>query len=175
MCCIAMNNYTYTYACRNIFNTITTSGHSSLEKYISHFIERVVCERELKTKQRLQHIDPPNSSGYHSLYFQFSWAAHPGAWGPSLCWDIVLIPAFSLQLIWTSCRRGYIIKWHPPSWERHICTQVNPSTVKVIPWFPDIFDRMHLLFTQVHFSSDSPAGSEVNMLKMHGYLIQNIP
>ena len=28
---------------------------------------------------------------------------------------------------------------------------------------PDIFDRMHLLFTQVHFSSDSPAESEVNM------------
>ena len=28
---------------------------------------------------------------------------------------------------------------------------------------PDIFDRMHLLFTQVHFSFDSLAGSEVNM------------
>ena len=40
------------------FNTIKTSGHSSLEKYTSHFIERVVCERELETEQRLQHIDP---------------------------------------------------------------------------------------------------------------------
>ena len=39
-------------------NTITTSGNSSLEKYTSHFIERVVCERELETEQRLQHIDP---------------------------------------------------------------------------------------------------------------------
>ena len=39
-------------------DTITTSGHSSLEKYTSHFIERVVCERELDTDQRLQHIDP---------------------------------------------------------------------------------------------------------------------
>ena len=39
-CCIAMNNYTYTYAdaCRNIFNTIKMSRHSSLEKYSSHFI-----------------------------------------------------------------------------------------------------------------------------------------
>ena len=55
---IAMNNYTYTYTRRNIFNTIKTSGHSSLEKYTSHFIERVVCERQLKTEQRLQHIDP---------------------------------------------------------------------------------------------------------------------
>ena len=55
-----MNNYTHTYTCRNIFNTIKTSGHSSLEKYTSHFIERIVCERELETEQRLQHTDPPN-------------------------------------------------------------------------------------------------------------------
>ena len=27
---------------------------------------------------------PPNSSGYHSLSFLFSWAAQPWAWGPSL-------------------------------------------------------------------------------------------
>ena len=40
-------------------DTIKTSGHSSLEKYTSHFIERVVCERELETEQRLQHIEPP--------------------------------------------------------------------------------------------------------------------
>ena len=51
--------YSYAHACRNIFNTIKTSGHSSFEKYTSHFIERVVCERELETEQRLQHIDPP--------------------------------------------------------------------------------------------------------------------
>ena len=29
---------------------------------------------------------------------------------------------------------------------------------------PDIFNRMHLLFTQVHFLFDRSAGSEVNML-----------
>ena len=40
-------------------DTIRTGGHSSLEKYTSHFIERVVCERELETEQRLQHIHPP--------------------------------------------------------------------------------------------------------------------
>ena len=45
------HNYTYTYACRNIFNTIKTSGHSSLEKYTSHFIERIVFERELETEK----------------------------------------------------------------------------------------------------------------------------
>ena len=42
---------------------------------------------------------------------------------------------------------------------------IQPIDSQGIPWSPDIFDRMHLLFTQVHFSSDSPAGSEVNMLQ----------
>ena len=54
-----MNNYTYTYAYRNIFDTIRTSEDTSLEKYTSHFIGRVVCEKELETEQRLQHIDLP--------------------------------------------------------------------------------------------------------------------
>ena len=35
----------YIFTSGNIFNTIRTSGHSCLEIYISHFIERVVCER----------------------------------------------------------------------------------------------------------------------------------
>ena len=62
-------------------DAIKTSGHSSLEKYTSHFIERFVYERELETEQRLQHIDPRNSSGYHSFSFPFSWAAQPGGLG----------------------------------------------------------------------------------------------
>ena len=60
--------YSYANACRNIFNTIKTSGHTSLEKYTSHFIERVVCERKLETEQRLQCIDPP-----HQLF----WISQP--------------------------------------------------------------------------------------------------
>ena len=87
--------YTHMQIIRDIFNTITTRGHSSLEKHTSHFIERVVCERYLETEQRLQHIETPNTFGYHSLSFPFSWAAQPGAWGPSLCWDMFLIPASS--------------------------------------------------------------------------------
>ena len=90
-CCIAMNNYTYTYAYRNIFNTIKTSRHSSLEKYTSHFIWKgskvllkvLLCERWVEDRTELQHIDP-HSSGYHSLSFPFSWATQPEAWGPSL-------------------------------------------------------------------------------------------
>ena len=138
-------------------DTIKTSGHSSLKKYTSHFIRKglkglrkVLSVRgELETEQNCN-IWALNSSGYSSISFLFSRAAQLGAWGPSLCWDVVLIPASSLQLIWTSCHWGYIIIWCPPtSCEHHICTHFNPSTVKVIPWY--IFDQMHLLFTQVHF------------------------
>ena len=97
-------------------------------------------------------IIPPNYSGYHSLSFPFSRAAQQGTRGPSHCLDMALIASSSLQLIWTFCRRGYIIIWHPPTFcERNICTLFNPSTVNVIPWSPDIVDRMHLLFTQGHF------------------------
>ena len=69
----------YTYTCRNILNTITTSEDTSLEKYTFHFIESVVCERELETEQRLQHIDHPSSSRHSSVSFSFSWATEPGA------------------------------------------------------------------------------------------------
>ena len=80
-----------TYACRNIFNTLKTSGHSSLEKYTSHFIWKgskgllkvLLCERWVGDWTELQHIDP-HSYSRNSVSFPFSWAAQPGAWGPSL-------------------------------------------------------------------------------------------
>ena len=83
------HNLLYIHICMQKHNVaIKTSGHSSLEKYTSHFIERVVCERELETEQRLQHIDPPNSSSHGSASFSFSWAAQPEAWGPRLSAEI---------------------------------------------------------------------------------------
>ena len=59
--------YSYADACRNIFNTIKTSGHSSLEKYTSHFIQKglkglqkVLCMRgELETEQNGNILTPP--------------------------------------------------------------------------------------------------------------------
>ena len=91
-----MNNYTYTYACRNIFNTIKTSGHSSLEKYTSHFIERVVCVRWVGDWTKTATYWSPGSSGHSSAYFSFSWAAQPEAWGPSLCAES-WFPQFDLE------------------------------------------------------------------------------
>ena len=93
------------------------------KKYIPlTLFERVtkglLCERELETEQRLQNIDP-NSSGYSSISFPFSCAVQPGV--------MVLIPASSLQLLWTSCHRGYIIIWsQPTSYERHNSHSIQP-------------------------------------------------
>ena len=90
-------------------------------------------------RTELQHIDP-HSYDHNSVSFPFSCAAQPGAWGLSLSgtwytfqllfsncncsigglgaqpfWDMVLIPASSLQLIWGSelqlLNRG---SWGPP-------------------------------------------------------------
>ena len=105
----------------------------------------------------MQHIDP-HSYGHNSVSFPFSWAA---------LWDMVLVPASSLQLIWTptatvqsgpegpfcwvlvhstasylqltwtSCRQGYIIIWRPPT----SCDRQNfalNSTPRQSRLYPDI-------------------------------------
>ena len=122
-------------------------------KGLERVTKGIICERWVGDWTELQHIDPPQLFRLQQHFFPFSWAAQPGALEPSLCWDMVLIPSSSLQLIWTSCRRGYIIIWRPPtSCERHIFTQFNPSTVKVISWYlrpdaPVIYTGAFLLLT----------------------------
>ena len=95
--------------------------------YLSLYWKGCVWEGVGDRTKTATYWPPTNSSGYHSLSFPFSWAAQPGAWGPSLCWDMVLIPASSLELTWTSCRQGYIIIWHPPtSYARHNSHSIQP-------------------------------------------------
>ena len=62
---------------------------------------------------------------------------------------------------------GYIIVWYPPA-SVSVASAPN-STRPQSRLSPDIFDRMHLLFTQVHFLFNSSAGSEVNMLHNHDH------
>ena len=159
-----------------------TSRHRSLEKYTSHFIERVVSERELETEQNCNILNP-------------TWAAQPGAWGPSLCWTcfsfhhllsnlsealnsncsiggpegplcrvLVLSTASYLQLTRTSCRRGYLIIWRQVFFLRasQFRAQFNPSTVKVISWYSSTGCTCYLHWCISYF--DSLAGSEVNIL-----------
>ena len=101
-----------------------------------------MCERWVGHWTKRQHIDP-HSSGYNCSSFPFSWAAQPGVWGPSLCWvwfSLLELEHLLQTLIsnWSKLpvALGYItIRRSPASCERHICTQFNPSTVKVIPWY----------------------------------------
>ena len=159
-----MNNYTYTYTCRNIFNTIRTSEDTSLEKYTSHFIERDVCERELEAEQNCNILTPtlmaitaflsrsPEllNQGIGAQLSVESWAPtwtltssselqllNRVSWG---CRVLVLSTASYFQLTRTSCAPSYIIVLCPLN-----------STRRQSRLSPDILDRMHLLFTKVHF------------------------
>ena len=97
---------------RKIYLSLNLKGSERVTKYI-------ICERWVGDWIKLQHIDH-HSSGHSSISFSLSWAAQPVALEPSLCWDMVLIPASSIQPSWSSCRWGYIIIWHlPTSCERH--------------------------------------------------------
>ena len=102
-----------------------------------------MCERELETEHNC------HSSGHNSVSFLFSCAAQPGAWGISLSWCWFSL----LHLI--------------SNWSNFLCTELNnSSTPTFFLWASQIaliqpvhgqgyilifLDRMHLLFTQVHF------------------------
>ena len=137
----------YTYACRNIVNTIKTSEDSSLEKYTSHFIwkgyERFIVWEVSWRLNKDCNILTPSSSGYSSASFSFCWAAQPGAWVAASAETRFLLlelqqltPNSVSKLTRTSYGTGLYNCLTPTCFsERRICTQFNPSTVKVIPWY----------------------------------------
>ena len=91
-----------------------------------------------------------------ALFSHFPGMLKWGPWGPSLCWDLVLTPraATTDSKIWSPTNwlpvaLGYIIVWRPPA-SVSIASAPN-STHQQSRLSPDIFTRMHLLFTQVHF------------------------
>ena len=114
-------------------DTIKTSGHSSLEKYTSHFIRKgyeryYLWEVSWRLNRTATYWPLPQTLLAITAFLSRSpGLLNLGAWWPSLCWDMVLIPASSLQLIWTSCHRGYIIIWPPPTscW-RHNSHSIQP-------------------------------------------------
>ena len=144
-------------------DAMKTSGHRSLEKYTSHFIERVVCERELETEQNCN-ILTPHSSGYHSLSFPFSWLFNRGHGGPASLGHGSHSSIFT-PTNWTSCRRGYIIIWRLLFFLQasQFRTQLNPSTVKVTPDLLICSTGCTCYLHRRISSFDSLAGSEVNI------------
>ena len=114
--------------------------------YFSHFIrnscERVTkwlyVRRDLETEQTATYW-PPVPLSLAALLSRYAGLLNRGSWGPiALCWVLVLSTASNLQLTDSKLSEplvapGYIIVLHPPaSCERRICTQFNPSIVKVI-------------------------------------------
>ena len=142
-------------------DTIKTSGHSSLEKYTSHFIERVVCEKELETEQRPQHIDPQTLLAIKAFLSRSPELLNWGPGGPASAGHGSHSSIFSpTDLNFLS--PGLYDNLTPTYLLRASQFTLN-STPRQSRSPPDILDRMHLLFIQVHFSFDSLAGSEVNM------------
>ena len=138
-----------------------TSEDTSLEKYSSHFIWKGCVGEGVGGWTELQHIDP-HSYGHNSVSFPFSWAAQPGAWGPSLSGHVPHSSIFS-PTDWTSCAPSYIIIWHPLFFLQasQFRTQLNPPTVKVISWYSSTGCTCYLHRCISYF--DSLASSEVNI------------
>ena len=134
-------------------DAIKTSALSSLEKYTSHFIERVVCERQLETEQRLQHIDPPTLLAITAFLSGSPWLLNRGPGGP-----VSLLRAGSHSSIFTPTDQNFL----SAGLYNNLTSTLLPASVTIShsikpldsqgrSWSSDIFDWMHLLFTQVHF------------------------
>ena len=155
----------YIHICMQNHNDDTIKTSSSLEKYTCHFIWKgskglqkvLLCERWVGDWTELQHIDP-HCYGHNSVSFPFSWAAQPGAWGPTSLGhgphSIVFSPTNSNFL----CTELYYC-FTP--------TQFNRLTVKVIPFIPSTGCTCYLHRCISYF--DSSAG--VNMQQLNGSTI----
>ena len=157
---------TYTTIHRNIINNNNERTHFFRKIYLSHFIrkgcERVVCERWVGDGTDCN-ILTPSSSNYSSTSFSFCWAAQLGvteglkssvwSWF-SLPWTATQTPINWLQLTQAICGTSLYNCLMPTCFlwvsQLHWIQPVHRSR-----WYPNIFNRMHLLFTQVHLLIDS--------------------
>ena len=137
-------------------DTIKTSD---TEKYTSHFIWKGCVWEGVRDRKELQLIDPPLL--LPSAFLSCSWAAQPGTWGPSLsgCW-------FSLPHLFSNSSDFQLV-WSPtadflssPGLYNDLTSTLLPASVPIALIQPVhgqgyniliFLDRMHLLFTQVHF------------------------
>ena len=135
-------------------DAMKTSGHSLLEKYTSHFIERVVCERELETELNCNILTPTLMA--ITAFLSRSPGLLNGDLGAQPFCDMFLIPASSLQLqllnrgpAWCWFSLQYLIfNWLELPVHRVILLFYAHSIQLVdSQGYPlETFDRMHLLF-----------------------------
>ena len=123
--------------------------HSSLEKYTSHFIERVVCERELEAEQNCNILTPTLMAITAFL------SCSPGLlnWGPRRPASLGHDPHSS---IFTPTDLNFL----SPGLYNNLTPTLLPASVTISHSIQPLdsqghilifLDQMHLLFTQVHF------------------------
>ena len=151
--------------CGNKINNIDEQTHFFRKIYHLHFIRNgwkglrkgFVWEVSWRRNKDCNILTPVPPS-LAALLSRSAELVNRRPWGPISLLGLVLTASNCnnwLQLTELPVAPGYVIVWHPPaSCGRHICTQFNPFTVKVIPWY---------------LRTDAPvpwsaAGSEVNML-----------
>ena len=198
-CCIVTTKYicTYTYACRIITTQWRRATQFFRKIYLSLYWKGCVWEG-VGDRTELQHIDP-HSYGHNSVSFPFSWAAQPGAWGPSLSgtcssfhnllsnWSEVLNSNCSIEGSWGPplLGAGFLYRilsptdsnFLSPGLYKNLTATLLPASVtnshSIQP--PDsqgyiliFLDRMHQLFTPVHFllwQLDRVGGQYTTMVK----------
>ena len=176
ICCIAVIHIQlYTYTSGSIINNNDKRTQFFRKIYLSHFILKRVakglCVRgELETEQTVTYW-PPVPLTIAALLSHSAGCSTGELDGPALCRELVLtalkcnsnLQQNWLELTQLSVALGYIIVWHPPaSCERRICTEFNPSTVKVISWYlrPDT----PVIYTDAFFIWQLGRGSICNIL-----------
>ena len=139
----------YTYTCRNI----TTTGHSSLEKYSSHFIWKGCLWKVSWRPNKDCNILTPQTLLAITAFLSRS----PGL----LNWGLGAQPPLehgSHSSIFSPTDLNFL----SPGLYNNFTPTLLPASVTIShsiqpldsqgrPWSPDIFDRIHLLFTLVHF------------------------
>ena len=146
-----MNNYTNTFACRNIFNTIKTSGHSSLEKYIPLTLLKGLCVKgSWRPNKNCNILNPLSTLLAMTAFISCS----PGL----LYWGLGAQPLLgngSHSSIFSPTDLNFLSPGLYIKIDAHLLlasvTFALNSTRRQLRLSPNIFDQMHLLFTQVHF------------------------
>ena len=135
--------------------TIKTSDTVLKKNIPLTLFERVVSEPEQNCN-----ILTPHSIGHNRVSFLLSWAAQPGAWGPTLLGAgfvyCILSPTrllpnwFDLQTAWlpvfTELYNSSTLTFFLCASQIALIQPIHGQRYTLL-----FLDRMHLLFTQVHF------------------------
>ena len=141
-----------TYTRWNIVNTIMTNEHTSLEKYTSHTLFKMVvkglCVRDELEAEQTATYWPPVPLSLAALLCRSTGLLNRGSWGPmAFFWVLVLSTASYLQLT-DSNSLNFLSHRVISLFDAHLLPVrvacAPNSTRSQSRLYPDIFDRMHL-------------------------------